>query len=120
MLDRRQFARRSVNLDVVVVFNQHALALGRTLNIGPSGVFVRTNPIAYSCNTEVELEFTWRIGAGKVQKNRVPVTVVHSSPKGMGLRFISSDETDYLMSHTLLGVMCNSMRPDYIHTTANG
>ena len=110
-MERRKFARLSVNLDVTVISDHLPTATGRTISIGPGGMFVRMIPLGYSCDTEVEIEFSTSNGGGSERTYRIPATIVYATAKGLGLRFLESEESDYQISHTLLGLLCNNARP---------
>lgn len=106
-MERRQFARLPIALDVLLVFNGNPVLRGSTVNIGPGGMFVSTKSLSYSCNTQVEIEFSTGFSAGSEHTYRIPVTIAHSSTDGLGLSFVESDESEYLLARTLLGMLCN-------------
>ena len=106
-MERRQFARLPIALDVLLVFNGNPVLRGRTVNIGPGGMFVSAKSLNYSCNTQVEIEFSTGFSAGGERTYRIPVTVAHSSTEGLGLCFVESDESEYLLARTLLGMVCS-------------
>lgn len=111
-MEKRHYGRLPISLDVYLVLNQVPMARGKTLNIGPGGMFVYTTPPpAFSGHAEVEIEFTTWIGSGSECTYRIPVTIVYASPDGLGLRFLESDDSDYQVSHTVLGLLCSGERP---------
>lgn len=109
-MERRKFARLSVNMDVALISDHLPTAKGRTINIGPGGMFVQMIPLGYSCDTEIEIEFSTSNGADSERTYRMPATIIYTSAKGLGLRFLESETSDYQISHTLLGLLCNNTR----------
>ena len=107
-MEKRVYARYPGQIKFLLYRNRIPVVTCQSENIGPDGMFVQSNPVSYTKNTIVEVEFETRQG-GSASRFRLPAKVVYITQNGMGLRFIPSDSVEDQMSHVMLGNICNEL-----------
>ena len=71
--------------DIQIYRDGLLIALCRTQSIAPLRLFVRTDPLPYPVNTQLEIEFV--SGDNRVTGiSRLPATVIHRTTSGIELR----------------------------------
>ncbi len=89
-LDKYETSNRSpVELDVTVFCHGFPCATTRAIDIGPSGLRIRTDPIPIAKNTYMEVEFTMQDKHGE-RLYRLPVYVGEKNEEEMELLFVNT------------------------------
>ena len=84
MKEQRTNDRISKAMDVWLYKDNCRIALARTKNIAPSGMFIRADVMLFPRDCQLEVEFD---GETSIERHRVAAKVVHRSLKGMGIAF---------------------------------
>ncbi len=79
--------REPLNIKITIFRHSFPYAVRRSKNIGPDGIFVSTDPLNFTKNTYLEVEFELANNLGP-RVFRLPVYVGHITEKGMNLLFV--------------------------------
>jgi len=89
-LDKYETSNRSpVKLDVTVFCHGFPCATTHAIDIGPTGLRIKTNPIQIAKNTYMEVEFTMQDKQGE-RLYRLPVYVGEKNEEEMELLFVNT------------------------------
>ncbi len=101
MLEHRWGKRRQVSLDVVVRGRNGLTVHGRIRDISTEGMFIQLAAQTISTSTVVEIEFS--------PHGCLHSWVVHVGNKGIGVMFLSTDDSEQkLLEQLLSGRLINS------------
>ena len=93
-LERRWCVRKAFIMAVTLHHQGGSLTNCKTRDIGVEGVFIETDTAEVDIHAVVEVSLPISvIGAG--QCRRIPATVVHKRPNGLGVMFCSFDQRLY-------------------------
>lgn len=90
VMDRRVGRRDDLDLKVIVSRRGQAVAVGRVLDLGLFGMYLRTDGPALPKHSLVEAGISVG-GPGAYRFVRLPAMVVRTDPEGMGLIFDPQD-----------------------------
>ncbi len=80
----------ATNVDVLLHYEGFLKTRCKANQIGIGGMFVKTNPLPFRRDTQLEVEFELAGPAG-TRRYRLPALVQHRSPEGLGLMFTDFD-----------------------------
>ena len=89
-MEHRHGKRKPTDMETLLYRHGLPVALGRTVNIGPGGAFVRFTNSMLIDDYSLEVEFI-ATEDGCNRKYHTDALVVHRSPSGIGIMFDSHD-----------------------------
>ncbi len=99
MLNQRETYREPKEIVVRLFVSGNLISSARTLDVTPTGMFVRTGLLLFPKGKTIDVVFD---GENHKKPHKVSATVIHRSLKGMGLEFIYQDSVDHLQTQRFL------------------
>jgi hypothetical protein len=100
-MEHRWSDRIPSSIEVLLFHNNIPVVTCKAGNISHYGMFVKTGPVRYERNSQLEVEFIFNT-KGRKKRFRIPAYVIHQSREGLGLMF-SDDSQDTI--HYIKGVI---------------
>lgn len=96
-MEHRWSDRIPSSIEVLLFHNNIPVVTCKAGNISHYGMFVKTGPVRYERNSQLEVEFVFN-AKGRKKRYRIPAYVIHNSKDGLGLMYgdDSQDTINYI------------------------